>query len=99
MFDDKGLSLIYLHTDKGRRLLDELSSKIEYKQVESKLVEEQIASEVGYYSEGSGAREFYFLFNFLPLSYIAKKARRKGVVKKCQNKLKKIRKFICQRKK
>jgi coenzyme F420-reducing hydrogenase beta subunit len=101
LFDNKGLSMIMLHTEKGKQLFKEISTSLVYKQIEPEIVAEQIVAETGYYSESSGAREFYLLLSILPLEFVALHARRRGVVKwlktKFKNAIKKILKW--QRKK
>ena len=90
MYDDKGLSLVYVHTEKGKQLFNKLSMAFEYKRVDATVVAEQIANEAGYYSEGSGAREFYVLSSILQINVVAKFARRKSICERIKNKVRKI---------
>lgn len=90
IFDNKGLSLVYVHTKTGKQLFKILSKALEYRQVDSNIVEEQIATETGYYTEGSGAREFYVLSSILPINIVAKFAKRKSLLERFRNKVQKI---------
>lgn len=90
LFDNKGLSMIMLHTDNGKQLFKELSTSLVYKQIGNEIVAEQIAAEAGYYSESSGAREFYLLQNILPLEVAAKFAKRKSLAQRIKTKLNKL---------
>ena len=90
LFDNKGLSLIMLHTEKGKQLFKDISASLVYKQLAPEIVAEQIAAEAGYYSESSGAREFYILQNILPLEVAAKYAKRKSIAQRIKSKLKKL---------
>ena len=90
LFDNKGLSMIMLHTEKGKQLFKEISTSLVYKQLDYKIVAEQIAAEAGYYSESSGAREFYMLQNILPLKVATKFAKRKSLVHRIKSKLNKL---------
>ena len=82
--------MIMLHSEKGKQLFKEISASLVYKQIEPEIVAEQIAAEAGYYSESSGAREFYILQNILPLEVAAKYAKRKSLAQRIKSKLKKM---------
>lgn len=90
LFDNKGLSMIMLHTEKGNKLFKEISASLVFKQLAPEIVAEQIAAEAGYYTESSGAREFYILQNILPLEVAAKYAKRKSLAQRIKTKLNKL---------
>lgn len=90
LFDNKGLSMIMLHTEKGNKLFKKISASLIYKQIELEIVAEQIVAEAGYYTESSGARDFYILQNILPLEVAAKYAKRKSLAQRIKTKLKKL---------
>lgn len=90
LFDNKGLSMIMLHTEKGKQLFKELTTSLVYKNIKPEIVAEQIAAEAGYYSESSGAREFYILQNILPLEVAAKYAKRKSLAQRIKTKFNKL---------
>ena len=90
LFDNKGLSLIMLHTEKGKQLFKDISASLVNKQLAPEIVAEQLAAEAGYYSESSGAKEFYILQNILPLEVAAKYAKRKSLAQRIKSKLKKL---------